>query len=119
MKHLILLEYTGDFEYFLDKYIAKYKNITELVEKVDNSKIITLNNYINTDVLITEERLKKALKQKAQKQCFFVLFVFATDFLPLHKYHFSSPPCRRCSAEKLYLQRIYVVVDCEGTILLL
>ena len=29
MKHLILLEYTGDFEYFLDKYIAKYKNISK------------------------------------------------------------------------------------------
>lgn len=25
MKYLILLKYTGDFEYFLDKYIAKYK----------------------------------------------------------------------------------------------
>lgn len=29
MKHLILLKYTGDFEYFLDKYIAKYKNISK------------------------------------------------------------------------------------------
>ncbi len=29
MKHLILLKYIGDFEYFLDKYIAKYKNISK------------------------------------------------------------------------------------------
>lgn len=29
MKHLILLKYTRDFEYFLDKYIAKYKNISK------------------------------------------------------------------------------------------
>lgn len=29
MKHLILLKYTRDFEYILDKYIAKYKNISK------------------------------------------------------------------------------------------
>ena len=39
--------------------IAKYKNITELIEKVDNNKIIVLNNYLSTDVAVTEERLKK------------------------------------------------------------
>lgn len=29
MKNLILLEYTRDFEYILDKYIARYKNISK------------------------------------------------------------------------------------------
>ncbi len=38
--------------------IAKYKNITELVEKVDNSKIITINNYLSLDSTTTEEKLK-------------------------------------------------------------
>lgn len=58
-------KYDGNYKEFAKmvtkvvEEIAKYKNITELVEKVDNSKIITLNNYINTDILTTEERLKK------------------------------------------------------------
>lgn len=38
--------------------IAKYKNITESTEVIDTSKIITLENYINTDVVTTEEKLK-------------------------------------------------------------
>ncbi|MDE5888670.1 MAG: penicillin-binding protein, partial [Bacilli bacterium] len=38
--------------------IAKYKNITELIEKVDNNKIITINNYISTETILTEDRLK-------------------------------------------------------------
>ena len=58
-------KYNGNYKKFATmvtkvvEEIAKYKNITELVEKVDNSKIITLNNYINADTNITEERLKK------------------------------------------------------------
>lgn len=58
-------KYDGNYKKFATmvtkvvEEIAKYKNITELVEKVDNSKIITLNNYINADTIITEERLKK------------------------------------------------------------
>ncbi len=58
-------KYDGNYKEFAQmvtkvvEEIAKYKNITELVEKVDNSKIITLNNYLNTETLITEERLKK------------------------------------------------------------
>ncbi len=40
--------------------IAKYKNITELIEKVDNSKIVSINNYISTDASVTEDKLKKA-----------------------------------------------------------
>lgn len=39
--------------------IAKYKNLTELIEKIDYNKIITLNNYISSDVTSTEEKLKK------------------------------------------------------------
>ncbi len=39
--------------------IAKYKNITELVEKVDNNKIIKINNYLSTETIIAEEELKK------------------------------------------------------------
>lgn len=38
--------------------IAKYKNITEITEKVDNNKIITINNYISNDVVSIEEKLK-------------------------------------------------------------
>lgn len=39
--------------------IAKYKNITDTVEHIDKSKIITLDNFISTSVLDTEEKLKK------------------------------------------------------------
>ena len=39
--------------------IAKYKNITELTEKIDENKIITLNNYISTEITSTSEQLKK------------------------------------------------------------
>ncbi|MGN1372275.1 MAG: penicillin-binding protein [Candidatus Coprovivens sp.] len=39
--------------------IAKYKNITESVEKVDNNKIIEINNFISSDSSTTEEKLKK------------------------------------------------------------
>lgn len=62
MKHLILLEYTGDFEYFLDKYILKYKNISkedgmrllkpvfvryEWLRKTGNQEgvLVNINNY--------------------------------------------------------------------------
>lgn len=63
MKHLILLKYIGDFEYFLDKYIEKYKNISkedgmkllkpvfiryEWLRKTGNqeSVLTNINNYI-------------------------------------------------------------------------
>lgn len=39
--------------------IAKYKNITDTVEHIDKSKIVTLDNFISTSVLDTEEKLKK------------------------------------------------------------
>lgn len=39
--------------------IAKYKNITETTDKIDTTKIITLDNYISTDIVSTEEKLKK------------------------------------------------------------
>ena len=39
--------------------IAKYKNITELVEEIDENKIVEINNYISNESSITEEKLKK------------------------------------------------------------
>lgn len=39
--------------------IAKYKNLTELIEEVDTDKIITLDNYISSDIQSVEEKLKK------------------------------------------------------------
>lgn len=40
--------------------IAKYKNITELVEQVNKDKIITMDSFISQDVSSVEEKLKKA-----------------------------------------------------------
>ena len=57
-------KYTGSYRDFarmvkkVVEEIAKYKNITELIEKVDNNKIIEINNYISTDATVTEEKLK-------------------------------------------------------------
>lgn len=57
-------KYNGKYREFAEmvtkvvEEIAKYKNITELIEKVDNEKIITINNYISTETLLTEEKLK-------------------------------------------------------------
>jgi len=57
-------KYTGSYRDFarmvkkVVEEIAKYKNITELIEKVDENKIITMNNYISTDATVTEEKLK-------------------------------------------------------------
>ena len=39
--------------------IAKYKNITELVETIDKTRILEMNNYISTETTITEDKLKK------------------------------------------------------------
>jgi len=39
--------------------IAKYKNITELIEKIDENKIIEVKNYISADTSSVEEKLKK------------------------------------------------------------
>ena len=56
--------YTGSYRDFarmvkkVVEEVAKYKNITELIEKVDNNKIIEVNNYISTDATVTEEKLK-------------------------------------------------------------
>ncbi len=49
----------GDMTVKIVEEIAKYKNITNTIEKVDNSKIIKLNNYISTETSVTEEKLKK------------------------------------------------------------
>lgn len=57
--------YEGNYKEFASmvtkvvEEIAKYKNITELIEKVDSNKIITINNYISAESTLTEERLKK------------------------------------------------------------
>lgn len=39
--------------------VAKYKNITDKIEEMDETKIINLDNYISSDVYETEEKLKK------------------------------------------------------------
>lgn len=58
-------KYTGVYREFAEmvkkvvEEIAKYKNLTELIEQVDTNKIITLDNYISTDLTTTEEKLKK------------------------------------------------------------
>ena len=39
--------------------IAKYKNLTESVEKIDTNKIVTINNYISSETSVSEEKLKK------------------------------------------------------------
>lgn len=39
--------------------IAKYKNIGASIEQIDNTKIITLDNFISTETTNTEEKLKK------------------------------------------------------------
>lgn len=54
MKHLILLKYIGDFEYFLDKYIEKYKNIS----KEDGMKLLK-------PVFIRYEWLRKTGNQES------------------------------------------------------
>lgn len=63
MKHLILIKYQGNFEFFLDKYIEKYKNISkedgikllkpvfiryEWLRKTGNQEgvLTNINNYI-------------------------------------------------------------------------
>lgn len=57
-------KYTGkyrDFAYMVRdivEEIAKYKNLTELIEKVDESKIITVNNYVSAETAATEEKLR-------------------------------------------------------------
>ncbi len=38
--------------------IAKYKNINELAEEIDSSKIITMDNYISNDMETVVEKLK-------------------------------------------------------------
>ncbi len=58
--------YDGNFSKFAKMVsnvvdeIAKYKNITELIEQVDKDKIIKIDNYVSQDVSSVEEKLKKA-----------------------------------------------------------
>ncbi len=39
--------------------IAKYKNFADSAEKIDTSKIITMDNFINTETITSEDKLKK------------------------------------------------------------
>lgn len=50
-------EFAGVIKSVIEE-IAKYKNITEMVEVVDNNKIITLDNYISKEVTPIEDKLK-------------------------------------------------------------
>jgi penicillin-binding protein 2B len=58
-------QYDGNYKDFANmvtkvvEEIAKYKNITEIIEKVDTNKIIEINNYISASTAVTEEKLKK------------------------------------------------------------
>ena len=38
--------------------IAKYKNLSELIQTIDNNKIVTMENFISADIYLTEEKLK-------------------------------------------------------------
>ena len=58
-------KYDGNYKDFAQmvtkvvEEIAKYKNITEIIETVDTDKIIEINNYISASTATTEEKLKK------------------------------------------------------------
>ena len=58
-------QYDGNYKDFAKmvtkvvEEIAKYKNMTEITEKVDTNKIIEINNYISASTAVTEEKLKK------------------------------------------------------------
>lgn len=58
-------KYDGSYKEFANmvtkvvEEIAKYKNLTELVEEVDSNKIIKIDNYISNEIITTEEKLKK------------------------------------------------------------
>lgn len=57
-------QYTGSYKQFAEtitgvvEEIAKYKNITESIEQIDQSKIIKLDNFISSDITSIEEKLK-------------------------------------------------------------
>lgn len=57
--------YNGSYKEFASmvakvvEEVAKYKNLTESVEKIDTNKIVEINNYISTDASVSEEKLKK------------------------------------------------------------
>lgn len=57
-------KYTGSYRNFAKmvtkvvEEIAKYKNITDLVESVDTTKILTMDNFLSTESITAEEKLK-------------------------------------------------------------
>lgn len=62
--YVSIKKYTGSYRNFAKmvtkvvEEIAKYKNITDLIEVVDTSKIITLDNFLSTEITYAEENLK-------------------------------------------------------------
>lgn len=62
--YVSIKKYTGSYRNFAKmvtkvvEEIAKYKNITDLIEVVDTSKIITLDNFLSTEITYAEEYLK-------------------------------------------------------------
>lgn len=62
--YMSVKQYQGNFKDVAEivtkivEEIAKNKNINELIERVDNDKIITINNYISSETSVTEEKLK-------------------------------------------------------------
>ena len=62
--YVSIKRYTGSYTEYANmitkivEEIAKYKNISKSIEKVDSSKIITMDKYISSETTITEEKLK-------------------------------------------------------------
>jgi penicillin-binding protein 2B len=58
-------KYDGNYKDFAQmvtkvvEEIAKYKNLNNLIEQIDNNKIIKVNNYISNEITVIEEKLKK------------------------------------------------------------
>lgn len=50
-------DFAGTITKVIDE-IATYKNLSSLIGNMDKNKIITLDNYINNDVTMVEEKLK-------------------------------------------------------------
>ncbi len=51
-----------DFAHMVTKVveeIAKYKNLSELIKSIDNNKIVTMENFISSDITLAEEKLKQ------------------------------------------------------------
>ena len=62
--YVSIKKYTGSYRNFAKmvtkvvEEIAKYKNITDLVEVVDTTKILTMDNFLSTEITYAEEKLR-------------------------------------------------------------